>query len=49
MTGASNRRSTRKVERACQDSASHLTPVVKIFPLILILPLKLPINFALSV
>ena len=47
--GMSNHRSMRKAERACQDSASQLRPVVKIFPLILILPLKLPINFALSV
>lgn len=36
-------------ERECRDSAFHLTSVVKIFPLILILPLRLPIKLTLSV
>ena len=38
-----------KVECEYQDSASHFIPVDRMFPLILSLPLKLPISFALSV
>src|SRR3990167_7017427 len=45
----SNRPSTRRAGCGYQDSASHFTPLDKIFPLILILPLKLPISFTLSV